>query len=164
VKREPLSFDAFTKGLIGLTVSHVWRGYGSALFIEFGELHTTQKQDGSTGNPTGDITLMIEWSWRIEKPCSILGGSWSSEKRWPGMFQKLIGANVIDLRFVGHLPEIEVSLSNGLRVVSFMTAESQPAWALIYHTTYQGTLCVRRGKVKIESRANAPAYDSEMGS
>lgn len=149
VKRKP-SLDAYRKALIGLPVSHVWRGYGSALFVEFGELHATKKQDGAAGNPTGDVTLMIEWSWRIEKPCSILGGSWSAEKRWTGMFKKLLGANVSDVQLIGHLPEIEISLSNGLRIVSFMTAEGQPAWALIRRTTPQRTLCVRRGKLHEE--------------
>ena len=85
------SSGAYREALLGLPVSHVWRGHGTALFVEFGELHAKKKHDGSMGNPTGDITLMIEWSWRIEKPRSILGGSWSSERRWPDMFEKLIG-------------------------------------------------------------------------
>lgn len=148
------SLGAYRKALLGLPVSHVWRGHGSALFVEFGELHAQKKQDGSMGNPTGEVTLMIEWSWRIEKPRSILGGSWSSERRWPGMFQKLIGAKVTDLQIVGHLPEIEVLLSNGLRIVSFMTGEGQPAWALICRTTPKLTLCVRKGKL-YEERAIA---------
>ena len=155
MKSNPLSLDAYRKALIGLPVFHVWRGYGSALFVEFGEHHPTGKQDGAPGNPSGDITLMIEWSWRIEKPRSILGGSWSAEKRWPGMFKKLLGANVSDIQFIGYLPEIEVSLSNGLRIVSFMTAEGQPAWALICRTTPKGTLCVRRGKLYEQERVIA---------
>ncbi len=139
--------DAYRKALIGLPVSHVWRGYGSALFVEFGELHSQKKQDGTMANPIGDITLMIEWSWRIEKTRSILGGSWSNQKRWSGMFKKLIGAYVIDVQLIGHIPEIEISLSNDLRIVSFMTSEGQPAWALICHTIHPGTLSVCRGKL-----------------
>lgn len=32
-------FFEFVSPMIGLPLSHVWRGYGSALFIELGELH-----------------------------------------------------------------------------------------------------------------------------
>jgi hypothetical protein len=30
----------------------------------------------------------------------------------------------------GHLPEIEVTFSNGMRILSFMAAEGSPAWTL----------------------------------
>jgi hypothetical protein len=145
----------FEIALIGQPVSHVWRGYGSALFIEFGNLipATRVRRDGSVGNPSGEITLMIEWSWRIEKPRSILGGSWSSERRWPGMFNKLMGANVIAVKTFSTLPEIEVSLSNGLRVASFMTAGGQPGWVIICRNKLQSTLGVRRGKLHVEELA-----------
>ena len=93
---------------------------------------------------------MIEWSWRIERPKSILGGSWSSEGRWHGMFEKLKKATVAEVKLYGQLPEICVSLSNGLRVVSFMTAEGQPEWALISRQPKIGNLCVKRGSLYVE--------------
>ena len=165
-KRETMLLDEFRTALVGLPVSDVWRDYGSAIFLQFGELHsrTIRRRDGSPVTRQGDITymqgeitLMIEWSWRIERPRSILGGSWSDERRWPGMFKKLLGAIVEDVQLIGRLHEIEVSLSNGLRVVSFMTAESQPAWALISQVNPRGSLHVRRGKLQFESpSAQAP--------
>ena len=154
MKHNPLPLDAFRTALLGLPVTHVWRGYGSALFVEFGTLHVTEQHDGSPGKPTGDLTLMIEWSWRIEKPRSILGGSWSRERCWPGMFQKLLGGQVTDLQFIGHLNEIEVSLAHGLRIVSLMTAAGQPAWALICRTVPQGTLWVRQGRLHSDRTAS----------
>jgi hypothetical protein len=117
------------------------------------------RRDGSAGNPQGQVTLMIEWSWRVEKPRSIMGGSWSSERRWPAMFDKLKGASVSAIRFFGALPEIEVSLSNanGLRVVSFMTAKGQPQWGLIFRVEPTGFLRVRRGKLQVEALTPNPA-------
>jgi len=97
---------------------------------------------------------MIEWSWRIEKPRSILGGSWSSERKWLGFLQELIGAKVTGIRVQGVLPEIEVALSNGLRVASFMTAEGQPSWSLGARRLGKW-LRVKRGKLHVEFSASA---------
>lgn len=140
----------FFAALIGKPISHVWRGHGSAIFLEFGELTPTTRRNGAPGQPDGELTLMIEWSWRIERPRSILGGSWSSEGRWPGMFEKLKGATVSWVQVNGQLPEICVALSNGLRVASFMTAEGQPEWALILRRPNLGSLCVKRGTLCVE--------------
>ncbi len=144
--------EPFRKAVLGRKVSLVWRGFGSALFLELGELTPSNKRrrDGSLARPNGEVTLMIEWSWRIEGPRSILGGSWSNEKRWPGLFKKVTGARVTDLTTFGALPELQVTLSNGCRVISFMTAEGQPAWALISRISPKGTLMVERGKLHLE--------------
>ncbi|HVY05541.1 MAG TPA: hypothetical protein VHB46_06155 [Burkholderiales bacterium] len=146
-----MSFALFETALVGLPASHVWRGHGSALFLEFGKLSPSSRvrRDGLVGNLSGEITLMIEWSWRIEKPRSIMGGSWSDERRWPGMLSKLQGSTVVGVRTFGALPEIEVSLSNGLRVVSFMTSEGQPEWGLICRGSMQRTLGVRGGRLVV---------------
>jgi hypothetical protein len=155
----PVIPKPFEDALLGQPVSHVWRGHGSALFLEFGTLtpSSRMRRDGSTAGPTGEITLMIEWSWRVERPRSILCGSWSNERRWPSTFQKMIGAKVVGVRTFAALPEIEVALSNGLRVVSLMTAEGQPEWALISRKGDIGSLCVRRGKLHVESISLKPS-------
>lgn len=149
--RELTNATPFIHSLIGKPVSHVWRGYGSALFLEFGELTPRKRLSGAEGIPDGELTLMIEWSWRIENPRSILGGSWSSERRWSGMFKRLVGNNVTGVEFFGTLPEIAVSLSSGLRVVSFMTAEGQPSWTLFARNPNLGTLCVSRGRLCVKA-------------
>lgn len=131
-------------------VAHVWRGHGSAIFLEFGTLTEKRRRNGTLGQPDGELTLMIEWSWRIERPRSILCGSWSSERRWPFLFNHLIGSTVSNIEFFGRLPEISVALSNGLRVVSFMTAEGQPSWALIARHPNLGSLGVKRGSLHVE--------------
>ncbi|BCL75894.1 hypothetical protein JHS3_16300 [Jeongeupia sp. HS-3] len=140
----------FTEAILGKTVSHVWRGHRSALFLEFGMLTPRTKRNGDPGNACGQISLMIEWGWRIERPRSILGGCWSEEKRWPGMFKQLLGSKVDGVEFIGRLPEIVVLLSNGLRVVSFMPAEGQPQWTLLAHSPALGDLSVKRGRLYLD--------------
>lgn len=140
----------FFSALLGKPVTRVWRGHGSALFIEFGELSPSRLKNGGPENTQGELTLMIQWGWRIERPKSILGGSWSSENRWPGIFEKIMGATVADVQLFGALPEICVTLSNGLRITSFMTAEGQPEWTILTRVPELGSLCVRKGNLHIE--------------
>ena len=135
--------------LQGKPVSRVWRGYGSALFLEFGGLMDVRSPAGKRSVKTGELTLMIEWSWRIERPRSILGGSCSAEGRWPAMFKQLQGATVTLVEVCGKLPEIVVSLSNGLRVCSYMTAEGQPQWAILIRGGKLGSLSVKGGRLSV---------------
>jgi hypothetical protein len=135
LKRTPATiadFEEFTSSLIGHPVSHIWRGYGSAIFFEFGSLrpHFISK-DRLLSNPNGDWTLTIEWSWRIEGKRRVWCGSWSEESRRSRVLSTLLNARVESVALTGRLPEIDIALSNGLHVVSFMTAEGDPEWGLI---------------------------------
>lgn len=144
---------AFKSALLGKRVTYTWQGSGSAIFLEFGALTERTRRDGSRANPNGELSLMLEWSWRVEKARSILGGSWSGTRRLPRILKRLKGAKVVDVDVFGTLPEISLSLSNGLRVASFMTAEGQPAWTLISKANPTGSLCVRRGRLYVEPLA-----------
>jgi len=149
-----LQFDEFRRALIGLDVSHVWRGYGSALFVEFGALKTDvgTRRDGSQCNPQGELCLMVEWSWRIENRTSILCGSWSDESIWQATFDRLKGAQVAEASLFGRLLEISIELTNGLFIVSFMTAEGDPEWALGDCRASEASrwLSVQDGQLRIE--------------
>lgn len=129
--KEIERFAAFTKSLVGLPVSHIWRGYGSALFLEFGRLSPWVLKNGRRlQNDRGEMGLMIEWSWRIENEHSILAGSWSEEDNWNDFFAQLIGCYVTKASLFGRLPEIQLDLSNGMYLCSVMTADDDPSWAI----------------------------------
>lgn len=119
----------------GMTVSHVWRGHGSALFLELGKLTPHDRRDGSPGAPMGELGVMIEGSWRIEDARTILCGSWSDEDLWSMTLDQIVGREVIDIATFGRLPEITVSLSGERHVASLMTAEGDPGWALFDRRT-----------------------------
>lgn len=137
----------------GLSVSHVWRGHGSALIIELGRLTPRTRRDGSASEPEGEIGLMIEWSWRIEDGRSIACGSWSNADLWPSTFARLNGRVVEDLSTFGNLPEVVLSLADDLRVASFMTAEGDPAWALFDRRGSRViTACCSEGAIGIERK------------
>ena len=124
--------------LKGLPIGHTWRGYGSAIFLELGEV--THPKDKP---PTGVATLMIEWSWRVEASRSIAFGSFSSDRKISSGLAALVGRKVENLDLFGRLPEIILQLSDGRRVCSFATAEGQPEWALLLRE--RGTISVKRG-------------------
>ena len=148
----PDHFVAFSKSLIGLPVSHLWQGYGSAIFLEFGELRQRLRRDGTEGNPQGEFTLTIEWSWRIEGKRRIWCGSWSERARWSKAFSRLEGAKVVSVSLYGRLPEIELTFSNGLHLLSMMTSEGDPEWGLTKREGRHSTsVYVRAARLWIDS-------------
>jgi len=132
---------------------HVWFGHGSALFLELGTLAEGKKRkDDSIGNPKGEITVIIDFNWRVERQKSILGGSSDSKKRCVSISQKLLGASVISTQVVGRIPELQLQLSNGIWVVTFSHYKGQPSWAVLFKTLGLGALCVERGKRHVDNR------------
>jgi hypothetical protein len=129
-RAQQAMFEAFVAPLAGLPVAHVWRGYGSAIFLELGALTPQARLDGSPGEPQGEMGLMIEKSWRIEGRRSILCGSFDDEARWSRAFACLTEARVVGATTFGRLPEIDLALSTGVHVVSLMTAAGEPSWTL----------------------------------
>jgi hypothetical protein len=124
------TFSRIARELEGMKVSHLWRGYGSAFFLEFGVLTPRQRRDGSEGNPFGEISIGIEWSWRIEGENSIICGSRSEEESWNSAFAQVRNTALAKLSLHGRLPELELAFTNGVFIASFMTAEGQPEWSI----------------------------------
>lgn len=142
----------FINALIGKGASDVWLlGVGPGLNIDFGQF--TPNKFGEVSLMKGELSLMVDSDWRIEIEHSILCGSRGYEDKWPGIRQKLIGASVTNVEIFGHLPEIAISFSTGLRVVSFMTEdEGQPGWVILTGNPFIGHLCVREGRLSIDTR------------
>ncbi len=126
---SPNTFYELTRPIIGMPVSHVWRGYGSAIFLEIGQLtrEIWRRKDGQkTLFLAGQYGIMLEWSWRVEHPKSIYFGSWSTDRIINNRLSGLKGKTIQVIETEGRLPELNVQLSGGLWVHSFATSESQP--------------------------------------
>ena len=100
------AFEAYRTALLGLELTHAWRGYGSTLMLEFGTLAPRARRDGTPGNATGEYSAMLEWSWRIESDNSILCGAWCDEGLWDAAIADLKGRKVTSLELFGRLPEL----------------------------------------------------------
>ena len=122
----------FTRDLIGLPITHVWRGHYSAIFLEFGELipSTFIRRDGSVGHSEGQFGLMIDADWRIENARSILCGSRSDCQLIDIKLASLQGLAVKGVNILGRLPEMTLMLTQDTYVVTFKSDEEGSQWAL----------------------------------
>jgi hypothetical protein len=160
------AFDAYRQAVVGKLVAQVRRGFGSAISVDLGVLSERRRPDGAIAirpdgslfSKIGEATLLIEWSWRVESEAAIEGGSFSEENKWPVLLRRMEGSTVVDLRLHGRLPEIEMILSNGLRLLSFMTANGQPAWSLIVRVSPKGALSVNNGKTVCEELSESEGH------
>lgn len=125
-----MEFASLIHPLVNLRVSRPWRGYGSALFLELGRLHKEPLARGKEYSLKGQATVMIQWSWRIERQGSIVLGSWSGERKMTNGIAQLKDRVVTAIALEGRLPELNLALSDGLWVHSFMTHEGQPEWTI----------------------------------
>jgi len=101
------------------------------MFIELGQLTPRARRDGTPGNPEGEVSLGVEWSWRIEDSSAILCGSWSEEELWEPNFERLRGTRVVGCELFGSLPEVALATTGGIRFLSFSTTDGQPQWHLV---------------------------------
>jgi hypothetical protein len=139
-------FHALTRPLIGMPVSHTWRGFGSAIFLELGALTTHNRTSRGRGEYTyqeGEVSLMLEWSWRVESPGAIQFGSWSTNPRITRGVASLQGHTILGVELEGRLPELVLTLDRKRWLHTFMTAEGQPVWAI--RMPDQAWLGVNRG-------------------
>lgn len=121
------AFDRFVAPMIGRRVGEVWRGAGTAIFLEIGD----RAQDADPSERwQGEFTLMIEFSWRIETDAAVLGGSFDDDS---GIEEALYGCRgrvVERVSLFGRPPELLASLGGGRRLASFMTTQGDPEWTV----------------------------------
>ena len=110
--------------LEGSKVTHAWRGYGSAIFLELGSL-----SEGN-GNSRGEQRIMIEWSWRFEGQSSILLGSFDDNEKIDKFPEIVVGKTIEKLSFFSRLKEVEIQFSNELWLLTFATSEGDPDWSI----------------------------------
>lgn len=150
------AFSALCDELRDIELTYVWRGYGSALFAEFGPLAPSTRRDGSPGIPRGAISLGIEWSWRIEHGRAIICGCDSDKDKWQPAFDRLLGSRLASIDLAGAIPEIVLTMTDGHRLQSFCTTDGQPQWYIIdqrseaprWFSIRQGTLHLGDGSEK----------------
>ena len=127
-------FDKLVQPLIGLEVTRVWRGFGTALFVELGKLSKKSyrlKSGKRKSFLVGQYSIFVGWDWRVEHSKSIYFGSWSTDKCINKRYSQLNGKFVSAIYYEGRLPELVVELSDRLWIHSFhvsSTSDTQPTW------------------------------------
>ena len=123
-------FVRLTSPLVGLRITHPWRGYGAALFLELGPVKRVRRVGAHGHSVKGLASVMIEWGWRVERRRSIQFGAWSSDGQIDAGIQSLQRVKVDSIHVEGRLPELCLALSDGRLLRSFMTSSPQPRWVL----------------------------------
>ncbi|MBJ7409335.1 MAG: hypothetical protein JHD15_03085 [Phenylobacterium sp.] len=135
--------DAFAKvvsDLVGMKLSHIWRGERTALFLEFGRLSERPRKDGSTGNPLGEISVGLEFEWRIEVDRRLACGSSGDQKLWAEVFEGLLGKRASQVELFGDVPELRVVMDAQERLLTFsLDEEDGPQWALTDNRSHPPT-------------------------
>jgi len=119
-------FQALVQPLIGLPISYTWKGYGSAIFIELGELTTVNRRH----NAEGVSTIWVDWDWRVEVGTSVLYGSSNSRPEIKAGIDTLIGSTIQAVSLYGEVPELLVQFSNGHSLRSMVAVSGNPEWRI----------------------------------
>jgi hypothetical protein len=143
------SFAELTKPLLGLPVSRPWRGYGTAIFLEIGELHEEryQTKSGERTSICGEYCIGVQWSWRVENPRSIQFGSFSTDRVITSRIHRLRDRTLKRFTIFGRIPELQIEMSDNLWLTSFMTSDGQPQWGIRLPTGWIG---VERSRIMIK--------------
>ncbi len=126
-----VDFSELVRPLLGLPVSHAWKGYGATLFVELGRLSPVfSKRDRRRLDDRGEACIWIEYDWRVEDGASVLYGGSNTAHEIDRGFQSLIGATVASLRREGDVPELIVRFSNGHCLRTMATVTGEPQWCV----------------------------------
>ena len=131
--------------LVGLPVSHVWFSDYSIVFFELGELTPSElvRDDGSQGNPDGEVTVYAGFDWRIERARSIYCGKRDTQKRRDSVCERLLGSTVVESSVFGRIPELNIGFSSGLWLVTFSLFRGNPDWSIGFRQS--GSYLTARG-------------------
>lgn len=126
--------DAFAQiagDLVGMKLGLIWQGHGTALFLEFGNLSERVRKSGSVGNNLiGEISVGLEFDWRIEKDLRVACGSHADRSSWSEVFADLVGKPVSRIELISDVPELLVVLNERDRLLTCSLHEDGPEWAL----------------------------------
>lgn len=120
-------FQTLVEPLVGLPVSLPWKGNGSTIFLELGEL----SQPGPRRiHAKGEACIWIDWDWRVESASSVLYGSSNSGPDIQSGILGLKGTTLRSLAVVGQVPELVAGFSNHHRLCSMAMHAGDPEWSI----------------------------------
>lgn len=137
--------------LTGKTISHVWCGNYSALYLELGELSEGRRYgNGAAGNICGEITLYAGFDWRFSGPFASFPSDDLSAGRRQVVISSLLQATVLSAHLSGNGVELSVALSNGVRLTTYSPNPLEPNWSLSFNAQNPGHLYIQNGVLRVE--------------
>jgi hypothetical protein len=159
-------FQVLVEPLKGLPVSWPWKGFGSSIFLELGELYFDETGVRG-GRKRGQACIWINWDWRIESERVVLYGSSMSGPKIERGIGTLAGTILRSVSLVGEVPELLLSFSNGVRLRSTVMTTGDPQWSIKlpndkYLSAKCGVLCLDDGESDAEAEhEDASSVDEE---
>jgi len=121
-------FTSLVRPLIGMLVSLPWNGYGSAIFLELGDLAPLGGE--RRNHNKGEACIEFYWDWRVEDGFQILYGSSNSRPKTEGGLAELQGTRIESITIKGHVRELTITFSNGRRLKSMAMVSGDPQWSI----------------------------------
>lgn len=122
------SFLELIQPLIGLPVALAWKGYGSTIFLELGQLQPLQSE--RQYQPDGEACISVDWDWRVEDDTAVLYGSSCSGPEINKGIATLQNTKVQGLSLAGKIPELVIHFSNGQCLRSMYMVKGDPQWSI----------------------------------
>ncbi len=110
--------------LANMPVSVAWKGNGTTIFLELGDLAL---QDGRRG-PKGEVTIYVGWDWRVEQGSRVRFGSSNSRPEMADGIATLVGSTVDSATIGGVVPELSMVFSDGSRLQSAAMCGDTSEW------------------------------------
>lgn len=109
-----------------MVISQAWHSYGSAFFLELGELHN--EEIFKRISQKGEATICVYWDWRIHNGSEILCGSCNSGKKIEDTIQFFVGQTISSIDIYGKVPELQIIFSNNLTLETMCMKAGDPEW------------------------------------
>lgn len=145
--------------LTGKTISNVWCGAYSALYLEVGALSEGRAYgNGATGNLCGEITLYAGFDWRFAGPWSSFASDELSMGRRKVVISSLQGATIRSAGLSKGGIELTIETSSGVRLVTHSPTPMNPNWSVSFNAQTNpldpgGHLYIQNGMLRVESGA-----------
>jgi hypothetical protein len=137
--------------LTGKTISHVWCGAYSALYLEIGALSEGRAYgNGAAGNLCGEITLYAGFDWRFNGPWSAFASDDLSTGRRRVVISSLLNATISSAGLSGSGVELTIATSSGVRLVTHSPTPLNPNWSVSFNAQTPGHLYIQNGLLRIE--------------
>lgn len=137
--------------LTGKTISHVWCGAYSALYLELGALSEGRAYgNGAAGNLCGEITLYAGFDWRFTGPWTTFASDELSTGRRQVVISSLLNATVSSAQLSGSRVELVIVASNGVRLSTLSPNPLEPNWSLSFNAQNPGHLYIQNGILRVD--------------
>jgi hypothetical protein len=143
--------------LQGMNVSFAWKGYGSAIFLELGNL--TKEETTRSYHQLDEACIWLELDWRVEKNGKIIFGSSNSCPDIEDGLKQLVGKKILGIEILGEIPELKINFSEEFRVQTMAMVSGDPQWNI---RQKDSTYLLWENCNAIEKKGDEPGSESSI--